>query len=167
MAESPVLLLSKMNFPLYLVRHGEAGFAATDAQRPLTDRGRAHVEEVAKRFVEQQMPLPAMILASPLLRAQQTAEIWAAVLGNAVKIVTEPMVVPEGNIISFSRKLADQDQPWLVASHFPFVPGLASYLLAGQKDRVHLSVPTGTIISLEPEAEPERAGAYRMLGLDS
>lgn len=159
--------LNDMNCPLYLCRHGEAGFAATDAERPLTENGRAHVRTVAERFAAVNDPRGLKIIASPLLRAQQTAEIWAEVLGGGITIHKDHGVVPEGNVISFTRRLAEQECPWLVASHFPFVPTMASFLLTGQKDRVRLSVPTGTIIALQPEGEPGRAGAYSLLGMDS
>ena len=156
-----------MNCALYLCRHGEAGLAATDAARPLTDLGRAHVWQVAERFAEMNPMHGVKIIASPLLRAQQTAEIWAEVIGQEMAIQTHPGVAPEGNIVAFARALASQDCPWLIASHYPFVPAMASFLLTGQKGRVRLSVPTGTIISLQPEGEPGRAGAYSLLGLDN
>lgn len=155
-----------MSFPLYLVRHGEAGIAPTDESRPLTESGRSHVISVAKRFCGRQDWGSLRIYASPYLRAQQTAAIWKEVLGWQREIVEEPGVTPEGNVIQFTRKLSTQDCAWLVVSHYPFVPTLASYLLTGQRDRVQLTVRTGTIISLSPEGPLGRPGGYCMDGLE-
>jgi phosphohistidine phosphatase len=68
-----------MGLRLYLLRHGhspsasEAG-VSTDAQRPLSDKGRdgvkATISDLLKRGGK-----PALILHSPLLRAVQTSEI--------------------------------------------------------------------------------------------
>ena len=156
-----------MSFPIHIVRHGEAGMAASDFERPLTDSGRKHVRQVAERFAARNEMGSLKILASPLKRAQQTAQIWADVLGMPMMITTEAGITPEGNVIQFARKLAEQNAAWLVVSHFPFVPSLASLLMTGQKERVRISVPTGTVISLMPDMEPGRMGEYRLLSVDN
>lgn len=141
--------------------------ASTDEERPLTESGRSHVRSVAERFRERHEFGSLKILASPYLRAQQTAKIWNEALGQSLIIYTEPNIVPEGNVIRFARALEMQDSAYLVVSHFPFVPGLASYLVSGQRDRVRISVPTGTVITLSPEGEPGRPGSYRLLEIDN
>ncbi|MGB0371476.1 MAG: phosphohistidine phosphatase SixA [Opitutales bacterium] len=156
-----------MSLPLFIARHGEAGMAATDEERPLTEHGQSHVRLVAERFRERYEIGSLKIVASPLLRAQQTAQIWNDVLGKKLKIQTEDLVVPEGNVVQFARKLESQDAAWLVVSHFPFVPGLASYLTSGQRDRVRFAVPTGTVIALAPEGKTGRPGSYRIYGIDN
>jgi len=62
---------------LYLIRHGlagEFGSYADDRQRPLTEAGRDKTRRVADRLVSLGLQFE-QILTSPLLRAQQTAEI--------------------------------------------------------------------------------------------
>ena len=156
-----------MSVPIFLVRHGEAGMAATDAERALTERGRAHVGMIAQRFAKRFEIGSLKILASPLVRAQETAQIWNQTLGQNLPIEIEPMIVPEGNVVRFARLLESQDSALLVVSHFPFVPALASYLISGQKDRVSIAVPTGTVITLVPEGEPGHPGSYQLLGIDN
>lgn len=74
---------------LYFVRHGESEANVTrefsnhnPPKHPLTAKGRAQVEALAERLAG--LPLTA-IYASPLLRAQQTAEILAAPHGLTVQ----------------------------------------------------------------------------------
>src|SRR5258708_4393133 len=68
-----------------VVRHGEASgnremryLGATDA--PLTERGQAQARQLASALA---LYRPAALYTSPLLRARQTAEAVAAVLGLA------------------------------------------------------------------------------------
>jgi phosphohistidine phosphatase len=74
---------------LFLLRHGLAGDRETwegpDAERPLTDEGRAEMEAVAD-FLVGRMPRPDAIISSPLVRAYQTAEILAARVAGAVDV---------------------------------------------------------------------------------
>lgn len=74
---------------LILVRHGESlgnrqRFFAQD-DTPLTDLGRSQALEVARKIADRFRP--AAIVSSRLLRARQTAEVVAAELGLAPKIV--------------------------------------------------------------------------------
>ncbi len=68
---------------LTIVRHAEAeDRAPSDAERPLTDKGRRQAKRLGKRLAESGCR-PARILTSPYLRAAQTAEILAAELKPA------------------------------------------------------------------------------------
>lgn len=71
---------------VYFVRHGIAEDAdawhGSDAQRPLTDKGRAKMDAIGKRLAELGIE-PDAIVTSPLVRARQTAEIVAKALGAA------------------------------------------------------------------------------------
>ena len=62
---------------LYIVRHGEAQpRAATDAARPLTERGRQSVSTLWQALSSEGLT-PVMLAVSPYVRAQQTADIIA------------------------------------------------------------------------------------------
>ena len=74
---------------LFLLRHGIAEdrrAGGTDFDRALTAEGRAQLARVA-RGLHRLKVAPAAILSSPLVRARQTAEIVAPVLGREVEIV--------------------------------------------------------------------------------
>lgn len=74
---------------LILMRHGKALNVGApgihrDADRPLSDEGRATVREVA-RALKALGPRPELILTSPLPRAAQTAALVADTLGVQVE----------------------------------------------------------------------------------
>lgn len=71
---------------LYFMRHGEASDdAPTDELRPLTEKGKKRIQNAAKVLKKMNVTLDT-IYASPRVRAKQTAEIVAEVLGNEVEI---------------------------------------------------------------------------------
>lgn len=76
---------------LYLIRHGiavERGIYAQDCDRPLTEKGRDRTHRVAQRLDQLGLHFD-LILASPFLRASQTAEIlYETGLGEALEAST-------------------------------------------------------------------------------
>jgi phosphohistidine phosphatase len=66
---------------LYIVRHAKAeddSPTGADADRPLRPRGHRQAEALGAFFAAER-PSPSIVLASPYLRARETAEhIWAA-----------------------------------------------------------------------------------------
>ena len=62
---------------LILWRHAEAEDGIPDLQRKLTPRGRKHAARVANWLLER-LPSRFVLLASPALRAQQTADALGA-----------------------------------------------------------------------------------------
>nr|WP_189672250.1 phosphohistidine phosphatase SixA [Pseudomonas sp. SWRI18] len=112
------------------MRHGEAeGQAPTDAERNLTEQGRAEVLRSAAHLIGQ--PLGA-IIASPYVRAQQTAHLVREALGFAADIRTVPWLTPEGNPLQVLEKL-DSDDNVLLVSHQPLVGSLISFLQHGHQ----------------------------------
>ena len=73
---------------VHLLRHAHAGDAfhwiGDDDLRPLTKKGRRQCERLGA-FLEAQGVRPDVIVSSPKVRAQQTAEIVAAKLGMTVR----------------------------------------------------------------------------------
>jgi phosphohistidine phosphatase len=74
---------------VHLLRHAHAGDAfhwiGDDDLRPLTKKGRAQCERLGA-FLEAHGVRPDVILSSPKVRAQQSAEIVAAALGMTIKL---------------------------------------------------------------------------------
>lgn len=68
---------------LYLLRHAHAGdplkWRGDDADRPLSDRGRAQAERVG-RLLKGAAEAPDLLITSPKVRAAETARIVAGVL---------------------------------------------------------------------------------------
>lgn len=70
-----------------LLRHAEAEDAADDLARALTEKGRRQAGDVGA-FLDRHLPATARVLASPAVRAQQTARA----LGRRVE--TRPELAP-------------------------------------------------------------------------
>src|SRR5690348_1434062 len=81
---------------IYLLRHGIAGDASSDAERALTAEGREKLARVMKR-ARQAGVVPGVILSSPYRRAVETAEIAAEVLGYEGKIVRVRALLSEAS----------------------------------------------------------------------
>jgi phosphohistidine phosphatase len=84
---------------LYLIRHGIAAEREEynqDEERPLTENGKQKTKKVAQRFQEIGVHFD-LILTSPLVRAQQTAEIFQQ-LNLSEKILTFLDLKPGGKL---------------------------------------------------------------------
>lgn len=113
---------------IYIMRHGEAHtFAASDEERPLTDRGEHQSVEMA-RWLASELPEGAMdmVLVSPYLRAQQTWSACEPMFTSVKKVMTEDGITPYGDsehVASYLRALVAVDNPAsiLLVSHLPLV----------------------------------------------
>ena len=145
------------------MRHGEAGHASQDAMRALTDAGRQEVETAVQAVTERfKLGSSAHLISSPYERARQTAAIWHRELGLRGEVEVDENTTPEGNAIRFSRRMKEQSNTWILCSHFPFVPELASFLLTGRKDGIYMTIHTGCALLLEPTGELGAPGSYRL-----
>src|SRR5476649_1656074 len=79
---------------LYLIRHAHALDAPDDFSRPLSSRGRAQVESLARHCRAHDLLHPAEVWHSPLLRARQTAQGLAAALGWKVLFQETDLLEP-------------------------------------------------------------------------
>lgn len=115
------------------MRHGEAAFDRDDWHRPLTPKGERQAADNGELLLKKMQP--DMLLVSPLLRAQQSAEFAFKHNGVEVAAHTCDLVTPESNVVEFLRWLEAQDIPGEVAvvSHMPFVAELSSYLISGKR----------------------------------
>ncbi|BAO61144.1 phosphohistidine phosphatase SixA [Pseudomonas protegens] len=113
---------------LWVLRHGQAeSHAPTDAQRNLTAHGREEVLGSAAHLIGQSI---AAILASPYVRAQQTAQLVREALGFEGEIRTVPWLTPEANPLQVLEQLDSADNLLLV-SHQPLVGNLIGLLQHG------------------------------------
>ncbi|MGH8451558.1 phosphohistidine phosphatase SixA [Pseudomonas sp.] len=144
---------------LWILRHGEAeGHARTDAERNLTEHGRAEVLHSAAHLIGQ--PLSA-IIASPYVRAQQTAQLVREALGFEPDIRTVPWLTPDGNPLQVLEKLNTDDNVLLV-SHQPLVGSLVSFLQHGHQRQPQ---PMHTASLAELEGDFPLAGLMSLVGV--
>ena len=146
---------------LWVLRHGEAEpRATTDAERRLTAHGREQVLHSAARLLGQ--PLQA-ILASPYVRAQQTAALVHGALGFAEPVRTVPWLTPERDaqqVIGELERLGLEQV--LLVSHQPLVGTLVGMLEHGHGQQ---PAPLSTASLAELEGDWPLAGLMTLRGL--
>jgi phosphohistidine phosphatase SixA len=97
---------------LYLLRHADAGdpdaWTGDDDVRPLSDKGVRQAERLGRHLAVIGFE-PDLILASPKVRASQTAEIVAAAIGGSV--TTDDGLAGGVGLASIERLLRDHGEP--------------------------------------------------------
>ena len=134
---------------LYLFRHGIAmdrglpGYE-DDSQRPLTPKGAARIYRIAQAMEHLGVKLD-LVLSSPYVRTQQTAQILASLYKIEDRVhLTEnltPMHPPSALIGEIHETYADA-LSILVVGHEPYLGALASVLLTGD-EKVALTFKKG------------------------
>ena len=123
---------------LYIIRHGIAeDLGATnhyaDNQRALTEVGRKKMHSIADglRAFEVRFDL---ILASPFLRARETAEILAEVFKMKDKLAFSENLIPPGYLEQLVEEINEHYpvENLAVVGHEPALSSLISILLSGQ-----------------------------------
>jgi len=145
---------------VYILRHGVAEPRTprgSDAKRALTGPGRAKLRLVL-RSARRAKVAPALILTSPLVRAVQTAEIAANVLGYKKQIVRTKALLPSSSPEAVWQELRghqkNADGAVLVAGHEPLLSQTASYLLGSERVMVELKKGALALIEVEPSDSP-------------
>ncbi|MBI1966752.1 MAG: phosphohistidine phosphatase SixA [Gemmatimonadetes bacterium] len=137
---------------IYLVQHGEAKPEQADPSRPLTERGRREVERMAHAAGRLELAL-ARICHSGKLRAQQTAEIFAARLRPAGGLRQLAGLAPNDDPAIAAQYVAVMTEPEMLVGHLPHLSRLASLLLIGDATRELIAVRMGGIVCIEhPDA---------------
>lgn len=132
---------------LWVLRHGQAeAHAASDAQRNLTEQGREEVLSMVHRLQQQ---VPDVILASPYVRAQQTAQLVREQLQMRRAVVTVDWATPDDDPLALLDHLAERSESTiLLVSHQPLVGQLLSLALHGHRQGYY-PMPTAALACLD------------------
>ena len=118
---------------LYFLRHGEADWPdweGSDDDRPLTKAGRKEVHEMAEFLVRLKAKVD-VVLASPLPRATQTADVAAEHF--KVRVREEKLLAPGFRVEDLTRILRKYPQQTLmVVGHEPDFSQVITALTGGQ-----------------------------------
>lgn len=134
---------------LWVLRHGEAASQApTDAQRELTGNGTREVLASAGHLMGQTLDA---VLASPYVRAQQTAALVHDALRLQVPVTTVPWLTPDSQPQQVGAELAKLGlSNVLLVSHQPLVGTLISLLVHGSVQQPE-PMQTASLAILEGE----------------
>ena len=116
---------------IYLVRHGDAvpeEDAGSDRDRWLSPRGR-EAARILGRLLREQAVTADAIVASPLPRAVQTAELLAAMLDHLDPIATRRCLEPSAHPRVAAGEIATLGGAVIVVGHEPSISALGAFLL--------------------------------------
>lgn len=130
---------------LYLIRHADAlplgeGGVMEDAERPLSDTGKAQVKTLAAAL-QRHGVRPGVLVTSPLLRARQTAEELIKHWTGPPPTVQEcPELAIGGKAKKLARFLRDLDgNAVALVGHQPDLCELAAWLIGSRKTQIDLA----------------------------
>ena len=145
-------------YELYLIRHGlaeERGDAwPDDSKRPLTDEGMSRLRKSARALARLGVSFD-VVLTSPLVRTQQTAEVVASAFSPKPPIINVDALAPEGSataVISELEKHAKRTRIAIVG-HEPGIGDLAAKLIGM---RAEMEFKKGAIARIDVEAVPPK-----------
>ena len=150
---------------IYILRHGiaEDHNDGGDAPRALTDEGRRKLRRVLERAAKAKVA-PSLILSSPYVRARQTAELAAEILGYGRKIVQIDALVPEGSPEALWEEIRArrQEDAILIAGHEPMLSSSVAWLLGSPE--VQIEMKKGALARIDVDHfGPRPAGVLQWL----
>jgi phosphohistidine phosphatase len=113
---------------LILWRHAEAEEGGSDLARALTSKGRKQAARVAE-WLQQRLPAKFALLASPAVRAQQTAEA----LGEKIKTVERLAPGARVSDILEAAGWPDHKGTVVLVGHQPDLGNAVAYLMSGSQ----------------------------------
>ena len=119
---------------LLVMRHGDAEpSAVNDEARRLSARGRSEVQRIGRALVTHL--LIDKIVASPLVRAQETASLVAACYGHEIQRDTCVSLSPNGISDQVIAEFDEGVGSVLLVTHMPLIADLVS-ALSGKRQAV-------------------------------
>ncbi len=142
---------------VYIVRHGQAGAAATDSARQLSAEGRAEVVKLGQ-FAARVGVRVSAVWHSPKVRARETAQLLndSGRLGGA--LIEQSGLLPEDDPSDVAAELEAIGDDVCIVGHMPHVSYLVSMLVAGSGAPL-VRFETAAMACLEREAP----GSWRIL----
>ena len=146
---------------LYLLRHGIAAAKddptfESDSERPLTKKGIKKFRKAARGIERLGVSFDA-ILSSPLVRARQTADLVAEILGQDSIVDEIPALAPDSSPEQLLPELSSVEgkEHVILVGHEPFLGRLAGFLLTRKNDSdVVIPLRKGGICRIEIDAVP-------------
>ena len=114
-------------------RDSFAGSGKSDDHRPLTEEGRSKMK-LGAEGLRALVPDISLLAASPLTRAQETADIVGKAYGLEIGATTDTLR-PRAAFADFATWIAEQGHQDVVAivGHEPHLSALTTWLLCGDK----------------------------------
>jgi phosphohistidine phosphatase SixA len=114
---------------LFLVRHAHSDPGQPDELRPLSARGREQARQLAERLAA---AAPEVVVASPLLRARETAAAIAKAAG--VELRVDERLAPGASAEDVLAAIEGAGEAVVAVGHQPDCSEVAAALGAGERD---------------------------------
>ena len=132
---------------LYVVRHAEAEHGDVDAERQLTERGRADARRLAEALRGLDLRVRE-IWHSGYPRAAQTSEPIAQVIPGAVVQAHEGLR-PFDRTRPIAKQIKQYSGDLMIVGHEPFLGKLAARLVTGRASREIVKLDKPSIVCLD------------------
>jgi phosphohistidine phosphatase len=123
---------------LFIVRHAIAADRSDkwpdDSKRPLTHEGAARMRKAADGLAALGVT-PDAVITSPLVRAEQTADILLKSLGGDARLLTTPALAPGGSPAAVAEAIAalSKGRNIVLVGHEPGLGELAAWLVGARQ----------------------------------
>ena len=130
---------------LYLMQHGKANSGDTDADKTLTDEGRAEVERVAAFLARTAPDKRGKVLHSGKTRARETAQILADVDAQ-LEVAAAPDLAPMDDPSIWAERAKGLAEDVALVGHMPHLSRLTGLLLTGEAEPPVVSFVNGGMV---------------------
>jgi phosphohistidine phosphatase len=145
---------------LLLLRHAKSAWplGVEDRDRPLARRGE-RARQTIGRFLAANNLLPDRVVASPAVRAAETARLVLRAAGSLVPITVDERVYEDDLLgVVAEIALAGGAERLLVVGHEPGVMGAVTVLSGAV-----VAVPTATLVVLDLSPTDDEAASLRLV----
>lgn len=145
-------------YEVYLIRHGIAAQRGEeypdDSKRPLTSRGIARLKQEAKALDKLEVVFD-QIIASPLLRTRQTADVLSESMKSKPPVTTADALAPAGTPAAVIQELGKHMRKGRLAlvGHEPNLGELAGRLIGA---RAPIEFKKGAVCRIDFEVLPPK-----------
>ncbi|MDD5456082.1 MAG: phosphohistidine phosphatase SixA [Candidatus Margulisbacteria bacterium] len=134
----------------FLLRHGIAEDGADDFNRNLSLEGRQEIKKLA-RFVNHHFKLTVVeIIHSGLIRAKQTADIFAEEIKPVKGVYEGRALDPMADPNVWAKKLSGSGHDIMLVGHNPHLTRLAAILTSKNDEQEIIKIKKGSLICLQP-----------------
>jgi len=138
---------------LYLVQHGISLSENISPHRHLSEEGRRETERIAS-FLKQKGIVPEIIWHSGKLRAKQTAEIFADILGVS-EVIEKEGLKPNDSVELLRDEIEMVERDLMIVGHLPFLAKLCFLLITGDEERYIVEFRYSGVLCLDSKEKWE------------
>lgn len=139
---------------VFILRHADAEDTSPDHTRKLSAKGRRQMLNLSNFMQQKEIAEVGEVWHSPLVRAKETAKLIKEGLGLEAPLIEVDHLSPGSHHHITGNALATVEHDVIVVGHNPHFSGLASYLLSGPEESLHILFKKAGMLCLERALPP-------------